>query len=47
MAFDLFHVKFKYTLAILTGIIGLFPLIPGFVIFIPIVGYFLYMGMFI
>jgi len=39
IAFDFFHVKLKYTLAILTGVIGCFPLIPGVIIFAPIIVY--------
>jgi predicted PurR-regulated permease PerM len=39
IAFDFLHIKFKYTLAILTGAIGLFPLIPAYVCFIPIIIY--------
>jgi predicted PurR-regulated permease PerM len=39
MAFDFLHIKFKYTLAFATGAIGLFPLIPGYIFFIPIMIY--------
>ena len=47
MAFDFFHVKLKYTLAILTGVIGCFPLIPGVIIFAPIILYMFAFGKYV